>query len=215
MLQALLTFPWSVMLPLRFTKLQIFFMEEQNKKFLLSLARKAIEGYCLYGTRLAFQETDLPLEASSSLLAQQGVFVTITKDHQLRGCVGDLTGRQPIYQEVIDNAINAGFGDYRFSKLQSNELSDIKIEISILSPLVALKQTSSSEVLKLLARQKLGVYLELNSASATFLPQVWEELKTPKEFLTQLCLKAGLRENDWQNPQMNFWTYTVDSFQEH
>jgi len=189
-------------------------MEEQNKKFLLSLARKAIEGYCLYGTRLAFQEADLPLEAIPNLLSKQGVFVTITKNHELRGCVGDLTGRQPIYQEVIDNAINAGFGDYRFPKLQPEELNDIKIEISVLSPLSPLKTASFPELIKWLNQKKPGVYLELNGASATFLPQVWDEIKTPIEFLSQLCFKAGLKEHDWKDPQMNFWTYTVDAFQE-
>lgn len=190
-------------------------MEKQNKKFLLLLARKAIENYCLYGTRLAFQETDLPLEANPHLLHKQGVFVTITKNQELRGCVGSLMGKQPIYQEVIDNAINAGFGDYRFPKLQSEELGSIKIEISVLSPLVPLKKLPSAELVKWLAQKKPGVYLELNGAGATFLPQVWKEIKTPLDFLSQLCLKAGLKENDWQNPLMNFWTYTVDAFQEN
>jgi len=166
----------------------------------------------LYGTRLAPQETDLPLGAVPSSLLERGVFVTITKNHKLRGCVGSLVGNQPLYLGVIDNAINAGFGDYRFPRLQQEELKDIKIEISILSPLSPLKISSSEELIRWLAQKKPGVYLELNGASATFLPQVWKELKTPTEFLSQLCLKAGLKENDWKNPQMNFLTYTVESF---
>jgi AmmeMemoRadiSam system protein A len=189
-------------------------MEKQSKKFLLSLARKAIEEYCLYGTRLALQEADIPFQANDNLLAKQGVFVTITKHHELRGCVGDLVGRQSIYQEVIDNAINAGFGDYRFSKLQPNELHDIKLEISVLSPLEIMKTISSEELVRLLATKKPGLYLEMNNTGATFLPQVWKDLKTPLDFLSQLCIKAGLKEDDWKNPKMNFWTYIVDSFEE-
>ena len=190
-------------------------MEKQSKTFLLLLARKAIEEYCLYGTRLALQEADIPFQVNDNLLTKRGVFVTITKHHELRCCVGDLSGRQSIYQEVIDNAINAGFDDYRFSKLQSNELHDIKLEISVLSPLKIIKVTSPKELIRLLETKKPGLYLELNNAGATFLPQVWKDLKTPLDFLSQLCAKAGLQEDDWKNPKMNFWTYIVDSFEEN
>ena len=190
-------------------------MEEKNNIFLLSLARRTIEEYSRFGTRIAIQEADLPFQFVKTLLIKQGVFVTLTKNYELRGCVGSLIGQKSLYQEVIDNAINAGFNDYRFSRLRLEELPDIKIEISILSPLTILKQPSSLELVRWLGKKKPGIYLKLGNNSATFLPQVWEEIKTPSEFLSQLCIKAGLKKNDWQNSQMNFWYYNVESFKEN
>ncbi|MDH3877325.1 MAG: AmmeMemoRadiSam system protein A [Desulfobacterales bacterium] len=144
-----------------------------------------------------------------------GTFVTLTIDGQLRGCIGNLTSNEPLTSGVRRNAINAAFHDPRFSPLGASELDRISIEVSILSEPRPLYYREASDLLKKLRPHIDGVILRKDPASATFLPQVWEQLPQPQDFLTHLCLKAGLASDAWQHSELEVSTYQVQYFEEH
>jgi AmmeMemoRadiSam system protein A len=144
-----------------------------------------------------------------------GTFVTLTIDGQLRGCIGNLTSNESLTSGIRRNAINAAFHDPRFSPLSPSELDRVSIEVSILSEPQPLYYREASDLIKKLRPNIDGVILRKDSASATFLPQVWEQLPQPKDFLTHLCLKAGLAADAWQHSELEVSTYQVQYFEEH
>ncbi|MEM4368097.1 MAG: AmmeMemoRadiSam system protein B [Candidatus Anstonellales archaeon] len=175
----------------------------EAQKILLSLARQAIKEYIKTGKVLEYK-TD-----NKELLTPQAVFVTLTKKGQLRGCIGTTFPQYPLYQAVINMAIAAATEDPRFPAVSEDELNDIKIEISVLSPL---KRVFSHKDIK----EKLhGVVVRNSGRSGLFLPQVWEQLPKKEQFLSELCWgKAGLPPNAWQDPKTELYVFTVFSFEE-
>lgn len=172
---------------------------------MLKIARNAITH---------FLDTKQDLELNSSeledyLLKDRGVFVTITKNSQLRGCIGHLKAIQKLYLDIIDNSINAAFHDPRFPPLSSDELESIDIEISVLSKPKDLKYDGAPDLLEKIQVNTDGVIISKGFYSATFLPQVWDELSKKEDFLTHLCLKAGLNGNEWKNSSLRVQTYNV------
>jgi AmmeMemoRadiSam system protein A len=184
--------------------------KEQQKK-LLNLARKAIEHYMFYHEFYIPNESEFQEKVFHEV---HGVFVTLTEDDKLRGCIGNIEGVEPLYISVAHNAVNAAFYDPRFYPLEPNEIDLIKIEISILSSPKEFKYSSPRELVNMLEKGKPGVILSKTGTSATFLPQVWEQISSSKEFLSHLCLKAGLSESCWQDNDVKIKTYTVNSFEE-
>lgn len=162
-----------------------------NKKCLLNLARKAIESE-LSGKKLLVGK--IPLEVRQ----KKACFVTLTKNGKLRGCIGHLLPVQELFLDVIDNARAAAFTDYRFTPVTGSELPKIKIEISILTVPQKYTYSGPQNLLAYLAKNKPGVILKKGINQATYLPQVWEELKNPEEFMNSLCQKAGLPFDQWQ-----------------
>lgn len=144
-----------------------------------------------------------------------GTFVTLTIDGQLRGCIGNLTSSESMVAGVRRNAVNAAFHDPRFSPLSASELERAAIEVSILSEPRPLDYRDAADLLKKLRPNVDGVIIRKELASATFLPQVWEQLPKPQDFLTHLCLKAGLPGDDWQHSNLDVSTYQVQYFEEH
>ena len=144
-----------------------------------------------------------------------GTFVTLTIDGQLRGCIGNLTSNEPLASGVRRNAINAALHDPRFSPLSPAELERVSIEVSILSEPQPLHYREASELLQKLRPHVDGVILRKGMASATFLPQVWEQLTEPKDFLAHLCMKAGLAADAWLHSELEVSTYQVQYFEEH
>jgi len=144
-----------------------------------------------------------------------GVFVTLTLSGQLRGCIGNLTSNEPLESGVRRNAINAAFHDPRFAPLNASELEQIEIEISILSEPRPLKYRDGDDLLNKLRPNIDGVIIRQQAASATFLPQVWEQLPRPQDFLAHLCIKAGLAADSWRNSQLEVSSYQVQYFEEH
>ncbi len=181
---------------------------KKEKEFLLDLAQNSL---FLFLTKKEIL-TIPPPNFSKNLLKKRGVFVTLKKQGNLRGCIGSLIGTQPLYKEVIENTIKAGFADPRFPSLVKQELKNLEIEISILTPLKFLKTKNIPELLKYLKQKKPGILLQDGPSQATFLPQVWQELPEPKDFLTHLSLKAGLSPNAWQDKTVKFYQYQVESF---
>ncbi|MBU1125562.1 MAG: AmmeMemoRadiSam system protein A [Candidatus Omnitrophica bacterium] len=175
-----------------------------QRKRLLTLARESLETYLSTGKKLEVTETD-PL-----LLKVMGAFVTLSKSGQLRGCIGNIIGRQPLYLTVRDMAVEAGVGDPRFPPVQAKELSDIGIEISVLSPL---ERVDSPEKIEL---GKHGVLVKRGFSSGVYLPQVATETAWSKEeFLSSLCAhKAGLPADAWKDPSTEMYVYTAEVFSE-
>ncbi len=150
----------------------------------------------------------------SAFQAHRGTFVTLTIDKQLRGCIGNLDAGESILAGIKCNAINAAFHDPRFSPLNAHELDQVDIEVSILTEPEPLEYGNSKELLSKLRPHTDGVILRKGSASATFLPQVWEQLPRPEQFLSHLCMKAGLPGDDWKKSRLEIMTYQVQYFEE-
>lgn len=144
----------------------------------------------------------------------RGTFVCLKIDAQLRGCIGNLAGDGPIAEGVRRNAVNAAFQDPRFVPLSAQELDRIRIEVSVLTPPQPLEFRDGADLMARLRPQVDGVILRQGLASATFLPQVWEQLPQPESFLAHLCQKAGLPAEAWQDPSLEVLTYQVQAFSE-
>jgi AmmeMemoRadiSam system protein A len=168
------------------------------------------EDLALYAIRYFLENGKIPdipeTDIDARLNKDAASFVTVYKDKKLRGCIGNAVANGPLYKSIIDNAIYAASRDYRFEPVKLSEFLDLSVEVSVLSPLEKYVLKDIQEFLKFLAKDKPGLMLTKNGRSALFLPQVWDELSQPDEFLNQLCLKAGLAADDWQS-QMDFWIF--------
>lgn len=174
----------------------------EDKKFLLDLARKSVE-YYLENWKIM----PLPEKLPEIFRKKRGCFVTLQKHGELRGCIGNIGPDLPLDEAVIKNAVSAAFQDPRFPPLEKEELNEVKIEISLLSLPKRLEYKDAEDLLSKLSH-KDGVIIEKDKQGATFLPQVWEQLPDKKEFLKQLCRKAGLPRDAWQEG-MTVYTYQV------
>ncbi len=180
-----------------------------EKKGLLTLARSAIDS--------AFSNT--PIDKQSFLfenpsLAHNGAaFVTLTKNGNLRGCIGSLVAHRPLIEDVIHNAKSAAFGDPRFAPLTHEELAEIHIEVSILSAPKELPYDNIEDLKQKIKPMEHGVILALGERRATFLPQVWEQLPSFEQFFFHLCNKAGL-QGECLHAHPLIYTYTVEKIKE-
>lgn len=186
-------------------------MNKEDKKYLLKLARKVLRKYFQDEGILQIDEDNLP----QTLKEKKGTFVTLWKNNKLRGCIGNLESKKPIYQSVIDNCLASALLDTRFTALKNDELNDIKIEISVLSALKKLPDfTSSDSFFKYLDKYKPGLLIKRGSHQATFLPQVWEDLTSTELFISHLCEKAGLDKNEWKKMNLEVYQYSAEVFKE-
>ena len=183
-----------------------------HKRTLLRLARQTIE------EELGQQASDPVADKAQDdpeLRQRRGVFVTLHLDEMLRGCIGSLLGLEPLITGVRRQAINAALRDNRFPLLTVNELPEMVIEISVLTPPQHLEYTDSTDLINRLQPGIDGVILKIpGGAGATFLPQVWEQLPEPETFLRHLSLKAGLPRDDWQHGDLTVQTYQACPFDE-
>lgn len=217
-----------------------------DKQYIVHLAQEAIEHFLDTGEKLAIAPS--PLESPSgrgtgevprTLLDKGACFVTLTKDFELRGCIGSLEAIKPLYLDIIDNATSAALEDDRFFPVTKKELPEIQIEVSVLTkpmllsvavgagfprPRVGaihkLPQQShqggetpplpANKILDALTIGVDGVIIKRENKSATYLPQVWDEILDKHDFMSSLCLKAGLEPDDWYKPGTQIWTYKVE-----
>ncbi|MFH0762377.1 MAG: AmmeMemoRadiSam system protein B [Candidatus Omnitrophota bacterium] len=179
-------------------------LNKEQRKRLLEIARGSIKAYLETRSKLEVQEDD-PL-----LRREMGAFVTLHKDGELRGCIGNLIVRGPLYLAVRDMAVEAAVGDPRFPPVEARELPDIEIEISVLSPL---ERVDSAEKIEL---GRHGVVIKRGGRSGVFLPQVAEETGwTKEEFLSNLCThKAGLAADAWKDKDTEIYVFTAEVFSE-
>lgn len=152
--------------------------------------------------------------ADQALQARCGTFVTLKSNNQLRGCIGSLSATVPIASGVRENALNAALHDPRFSPLQMKELDAVHIEVSVLSEPVPLSYRNADDLVAKLEPGVDGVIIKKEYVSATFLPQVWEQLPQPEPFLSHLCMKAGLPAEQWRKGDLTVLVYRVQYFEE-
>ncbi len=180
------------------------------KDVILKLARAAIGEALGISQNVSLQDM---LEINPWLEEDGAVFVTLTIDGNLRGCIGSLVAHRKLYEDIIYNARSAALNDPRFKPLSKEEFELIKIEVSILSkpePLVY----ESIDALKTRLRVGIdGVVLKSGSSQATFLPQVWEQLPTFELFFSHLCQKAGM-QSDCLKYHPDILTYQVKEYSE-
>ncbi|HPM42337.1 MAG TPA: AmmeMemoRadiSam system protein B [Candidatus Omnitrophota bacterium] len=179
-------------------------LNHAQRKRLLEIARESITVYVTSGKREKFSNDD-PL-----LNSELGAFVTLHKGDQLRGCIGNMTGKGPLYKTIADMAIEAATGDPRFPRLSPGEIDKIDIEVSVLTPL---KKVSGSDEIKIPGH---GVIVRKGFASGVYLPQVATETGwTKEEFLTSLCgQKAGMDPYAWKDPATEMYTFEAEVFGE-
>lgn len=185
-------------------------LTDEEKQTLLRLAREAIE--------TAVRGLALPPVEKESLtpaLQEDGAsFVTLTIHGELRGCIGALEAYQSLSEDVREHAIAAALKDPRFPPVSEKELSRIHIEVSRLTSPKELEYANADDLLKKLRPHVDGVLLRHGHRRATFLPQVWEKIPDPVEFLEQLCYKMGERGNLWREAKLQVYTYQVEEFHE-
>lgn len=179
-------------------------MTPSQKQHLLELAHWSIEHGIQTGRILRHRETDpeLCLDGAS--------FVTLNLNGELRGCIGSLQAHRPLAEDVVENAFNAAFKDPRFPPVTTRELAQLEIHISVLSPTEPVTCSSEDDLLRQLRPGIDGLVLTSGHHRGTFLPQVWESLPDPAEFLSHLKRKAGLPAFFW-SPSIKVERYTVES----
>lgn len=152
--------------------------------------------------------------AAQPELAHPGaVFVTLTKHGELRGCIGSLEAWRPLHDDVAANARAAAFSDPRFEPVRVEELHGIRVEVSLLRPPQSMSFTNEEDAVRQIRPNIDGVILEYGKHRGTFLPQVWESLPDPRQFMAQLKRKAGLPPDFWSS-DIKLSRYTVEKWKE-
>ena len=185
-------------------------LSPEDRNYLLELARNAIKQAI---QRQSLPEIDLAT-LSPELISNGAAFVTLTINGQLRGCIGTLEAYQPLAIDVREHAVAAALEDYRFPPVTTGELKSIKIEISRLTQPIPCTYTDTESLIQKLRPNIDGVILTDGFQRATFLPQVWEQLPRPEEFLSHLCAKMGSNPETWQKKHLDVSTYQVEEFHE-
>lgn len=178
-------------------------LTDEEKIELLKLARSSIEYYLKNGKEMDYKPE------SDKLKEKGAAFVTLKKYGDLRGCIGHIIAFEPLYKSVLSNAVNAAVNDPRFPPVRAEELKDIEIEISVLTPLEPIKKEDI-----VLGRD--GLVLTKGFNKGVFLPQVPEEAgwKTVDEYLAHLCLKAGLNMDCYKKGDIRLEKFEAIVFHE-
>lgn len=164
---------------------------ENRGKVLLPIARAAIA-----------RAMDLPHVADETapwLVEQGACFVTLTQDGELRGCIGTLQAHRPLLADIKSNAVSAALRDPRFLPLTAEEFDITAVEVSLLTPPRIMEIRDEADACAQLRPGVDGVVFEYGAHRSTFLPQVWEQLPRPQQFMAQLRRKAGLPGDFWAN----------------
>ncbi len=178
-----------------------FYLSKEDKSKLLEIARTTIEDY-LSSNQIVTLNSD---SYSGALKTNCGAFVTLTKNHQLRGCIGRFDATQPLYEVVQQMAVASATEDSRFMPVTKNELKELEIEISVLTPMKLIKSIDD------IVLGKHGIYIKKDNQSGTFLPQVATETGwTLEEFLGHCSRdKAGLGWDGWKDAEIFIYEASV------
>ncbi|PIE69454.1 MAG: AMMECR1 domain-containing protein [Deltaproteobacteria bacterium] len=178
-----------------------FHLTNEEKDFLKNLVMASIRHRLGHGPAPDMQ----PL--SSKLTETYGAFVTLTRNNQLRGCIGHIVGQEPLVITVASMACAAAFEDPRFPPVTLEEVEELLVEISILSPLTQVEDVSA------ITPGIHGLYLRQGSRSGLLLPQVAIQWGWDREtFLGQTCRKAGLPPDAWRDESMEIYWFQAEVF---
>lgn len=176
--------------------------------FLVRLARRGIEKYLLEG-RL------LEEEAPEELKKPRGVFVTLLKGEELRGCIGFPFPTFPLVEATVKAAISSAFSDPRFPPLEMEEMKEVRVEVSVLSPPEPIRVKDPKEYPQHVKVGRDGLIVEWRGFSGLLLPQVAVEWNwDSQEFLSQTCMKAGLGADCWLRKDVKISRFTAQIFSE-
>jgi len=185
-------------------------LNNEEKKELIAIAKTTLREYFKSGRTI--NNIEKKFKISKNMKQLVGVFVTLKKNNHLRGCIGSIIGRVPLFLGVRDNILNSAFNDRRFNPVKKEELKDIDIEISVMTPL---KRIDHYKKIKLGID---GVIIKKSNHQAVFLPQVAKETGwSLDQFLSHLCQKAGLPSNSYLPPaskDMEFYVFQAQVFGE-
>jgi hypothetical protein len=181
----------------------------EDGKFLVKLARRVIETYLCSGEELP------PPKVAAKLRERCGVFVTLTRRGELRGCIGHPLPRLPLVEAIIDSAISSATRDPRFPPVTSEELPELIVEISVLTPPETIRVKDPREYPKHVKLGKHGLVVELAGCAGLLLPQVplewgWDV----EEFLSHTCMKAGLTPDSWLRKDVRISRFSAQVFRE-
>jgi len=167
-------------------------LSELEQAELFNLTQQVIE----HGIK--YQQCLIPEPPGSKALLQHAAsFVTLYLDGELKGCIGSCKAKEAIWLNVCKNAFSSAFEDYRFNALKADELSQLSIDISILSELSVIVNAGEQALLDELVPDEDGLILKKAGFQAVFLPTVWRNLPKPNAFVSALKQKAGWPENYW------------------
>lgn len=174
-------------------------ISEESGKFLLKYAREILKKH------INNKEIKKPKNYPEELDKKYGIFCTLNKTHNLRGCIGLPQPEKPLI-DGVEEAVKGSTQDPRFPPVGLEELKKIKIELSILSEMeeIPVEKIKSGD----------GTVVKKGFNTALFLPQVWEQLPNKKEFMARLCIKAGLSPDEWKDGQIKCYKFHVKVFEE-
>ncbi|SCA57610.1 MEMO1 family protein MGMSR_4000 [Candidatus Terasakiella magnetica] len=179
---------------------------ERHGHTLLQIAAASIKRGVSHGEAIKIDLSSFP----ASLKEAGASFVTIEKDSgNLRGCIGSLQAHAPLASDIADNAFKAGFQDPRFPQISQDELKDLSLHISVLSPSFPLHFKDEDDLLAQLRPNIDGLIIQDGMKRALFLPSVWEKLPDKKQFITHLKLKAGLGADHWSG-DFKAWRFITE-----
>lgn len=188
-------------------------MDKMFQKAALNLARVAIKEELLGHKELTSGVLERLEGMFGTFSEQKAAFVTLTIDGALRGCIGSIVPHRRLDEDIIANAKAAAYSDPRFQPLDANEFSKISIEVSLLSIPEPLEYQDAADLRNKIRPGIDGVILKLDGRQATYLPQVWEEVRDFETFFSTLCMKAGLGGNCLAyHPEI--FVYQVEKFSE-
>ena len=180
-------------------------MSDQRGEVLLPIARAAIARVL---------DVQYTADESAPWLAEHGAcFVTLTQSGELRGCIGSLQAHRPLLADIKSNAVSAALRDPRFTPLTVDELDITTVEVSLLSASQEMQIRDEADALAQMRPGVDGIIFEYGRYRSTFLPQVWENLARPRDFLAMLRRKAGLPDDFWAE-EVKLSRYTVTKWSE-
>jgi len=178
-------------------------LSDSEKQTLFDIARRSIE------SAVKRSRGKLPAQIPPALMDRCGAFVTLRIHGELRGCIGYIDGTDPLYETVHEVAAKAAMEDYRFEPLTADEMTDLEIEISVLSPRREIHDYHEIEI------GTHGLIIEHGNHRALLLPQVATEQGWDKEtFVKNTVRKAGLPSTMWQDPEIHLFIFTADVLQQ-
>jgi AmmeMemoRadiSam system protein A len=187
-------------------------LSADEQKMLLEMARTRLREFVTGKQETNIDDARIP----AALKREAACFVTLTKNGALRGCILDsFDAHEAMYKNVMRNVILAATSDPRFPRVCASELDAIKIEISVLDRPHLLEFSNPDDLLSKLVPGQDGVILRTSRGSSTYLPQVWEDLPDPIQFLSSLCQKQGAPADCWRSdPSVKVEIYHVLHFSE-
>lgn len=180
-------------------------MTGERGRILLAIARESLDA--------ALGAGEEPARNEPWLREPGATFITLRRLGGLRGCVGTIQAHRPLLEDVRHNTRSAAFSDPRFPPVERFEYPEISLEVSLLSPCEPCQFGCEEEALARLRPGIDGIVFEYGERRSTFLPQVWEQLPNPSDFLAHLKHKAGLARSFW-HADVRLWRYTVTKWAE-